>query len=624
MKDVARMTSKWHWAELPPLGGAAGGLASKIFRGIEQLDTADLLAREVIQNSWDAARKLRAQLKKPDLPFEMVFRFVSLSGKEKDLFLEQFNLASIREQSKHMKKRSAEKSNEAFSKVFNQSTPLRILFCEDYGAHGLYGPIDKPSTSILFKALYMFGDTDKGEDQGSGGSYGFGKSAFIQGSGIKTVLAYSAFLPFEDDPTTRRFLGFSYWDNFNIKDSYFDGRAIYGNNSKRPGLPFEDKDADREASKVGFTLRNGHEHQALGTSLALISPQIDANSLMNAIEKWWWPALIDNQMQIRVVHEDGTVAFPRPLRNQFTKPFLQAYSIAKGEVKASEASKEMLVSSGWQKSQGIKIGEFALRMLDDEETQFEEETEGNFPTIAVMRNPKMIVEYKTYERRRLPVRGVFIASQEADEFLKLSEPAQHDHWDTKPVSDANDKEVKAALIARSVDDQLKKGLARFIEQISPPSPRDRQVLTLFADLMSGLLSGKKTGPTPPPPNSKMPFEIQFVEPAMAEAYGADKVRTRSQIQVSLSPNAKEKEYLVKISFDFTITEEEDQKGDPWPVNVSVLSKSSNFTQESSRLIGILDSKSKIQIQIVSDPYDPNWTALLKPKVEVHAKNGKGD
>ena len=617
------MTSRWHWAELPPLGGAAGGLASKIFRGIEELDTADLLAREVIQNSWDAARKLRIQLKKPDLPFEMVFRFVALTGEKKREFLRHFDLESINAQAKYMKKRSAEKSNEAFSKVLDSKTPLKILFCEDYGAHGLYGSIDKPSKSILFKALYMFGDTDKGDDVGSGGSYGFGKSAFIQGSAIKTVFAYSAFRPFEEDKTTRRFVGFSYWDNFNVKDEYFDGRAIFGNNSKKAGNPFEDKEADREAELGGFQIRDAQVPESLGTSLALIAPQIDEQQLLRAIEKWWWPALVDGQMEVKLINEEGRTLFPRPMKNEFAKSFIKAYSIAKLESKASETNKEVLASQGWQKSQGVKLGEFALRIQDEEEMLIDDEGENNFPTIAIMRNPKMIVEYKTFERRRIPVRGVFVASSEADEFLKLSEPAQHDHWDTKPVSDASEMEFKAAAIAKSVDDQIRKGLSKFIDQVSPPSPRDRQVLTLFADLMSGLLLGKKVGPTPAPSNPKMPFEIQFLKPAQAEAHTIDQVRTTALVQVSLSQNAKEDKYPVSVKFDFSITEDEDQKGDDWPVEFEILNLNKEFKVEEDSITGVLLRSTKLQIQVVSKPYDANWTSMLKPKVELIKLKKKG-
>jgi hypothetical protein len=443
------MNNNWYWTKVPPLGGAAGGLASKIFRGIEDLDTSDLLAREVIQNSWDAARKLRESKKKQTIPFKVRFKFVTLTGSKKEEFIKTAGLDLLSDKTKNMKKKSAEKAEKSFKKIFANKEPLTLLFCEDYGAHGLYGSIDKISKSVLFRALYMFGDTNKGEDQGSGGSYGFGKSAFIRGSAIQTVFAYSSFDPFEGDPVTRRLVGFSYWDNFSIAEDHFDGRAILGNSTKNPGVPFEDKDADDAAKLLGFDSRNANTAETLGTSLLLVAPLITPQELLNAVEKWWWPAIVEQRFEVSVIDERGEEFFPRPAKNPEIKPFLKAFSIARGESKPSSASKESLVSTGWQKSLGIKVGDFALKLMDEEEAPETEDSEEGFPKVAVMRNPRMVVEYKSYERRRIRVRGVFIASEEADPYLKLSEPAQHDHWDKKPVPDADDEETKARQLRKS-------------------------------------------------------------------------------------------------------------------------------------------------------------------------------
>ena len=86
-------TSKWHWTEIPDLGGAEGGLAGKVFKGIDELTGEDLLAREVIQNSWDASRKLNlGKSKSAKVPFRMEFRFISISGKELNLSAQKVSL----------------------------------------------------------------------------------------------------------------------------------------------------------------------------------------------------------------------------------------------------------------------------------------------------------------------------------------------------------------------------------------------------------------------------------------------------------------------------------------------------------------------------------------------------
>ena len=609
------MSSEWFWTKVPPLGGAAGGLASKIFRGIEDLDTSDLLAREVIQNSWDAARKLQESKRKTSIPFQVKFRFVELSGANKEAFIQHSGLRELSDKTSNMKKKAADKASKSFKKILDKKEPLTLLYCEDYGAHGLYGSIDKISKSILFRALYMFGDTNKGEDQGSGGSYGFGKSAFIRGSGIQTVFAYSSFDKFESDPVTRRLVGFSYWDNFSIGEEHFDGRAILGNSKKEPGLPFEDKEADNFANLLHFNKRTSDKPENLGTSLLLVAPLITPMELLGAVEKWWWPALVEQRFEVSVVDKDGKEHFPRPARNPEIKPFLKAFSIARGDSKPSSASKESLISTGWQKSQGINIGDFALRLMDEDEVPEAEENEDGFPKIALMRNPRMVVEYKTYERRRVRVRGVFIASKEADPYLKLSEPAQHDHWDKKPVPDADDEEIKAAAIARIVDDQLRKGLSKFIDEVSPPSPRDRQVLSVFAEMMKGLMGGKKVGPTIRPPASKLPFEIQFTRAASPEVAENGQIRTCSVIQIGLSPNAERDTYSVRTQVEFSIIEEDNDNGENWPITVRVKTRNTDFISDKQWIVGTLSRGKPVELEVVSEPYDPNWTGRIKPRVE---------
>ena len=250
-------SSKWYWTEIPDLGGASGGLASKVFKGIDELNGEDLLAREVIQNSWDASRKLnQGKAKNAKVPFRMEFKFINIAGKAKDEFVENSGIKEIYEQSKLMKKNESARAKLEFEKILKAKS-ISVLVCSDFGAHGLYGAINLKSDSILFRALYMFGDTGKDEDAGAGGSYGFGKSAFIRGSSIQTVFAYSSFMPFEGDKVTRRFVGTSYWGSHRTNEKKdLEGRAILGDpKQSKPGIPFEDKDADELATKLGMQLK---------------------------------------------------------------------------------------------------------------------------------------------------------------------------------------------------------------------------------------------------------------------------------------------------------------------------------------------------------------------------------
>jgi len=605
----------WHWIELQKLGGASGGLAGKVFKGIDTLTASDLLAREVIQNSWDAARKLNSgRAKSKKVPFKMEFKFVELTGQDKVAFLKTAGLQEIYEESKSMKKSDAEVAEESF-KAINSDSPLKLLICSDFGAHGLYGSIEMGSDSILFRALYMFGDTGKADEDGTGGSYGFGKSAFIRGSGIQTVFAYSSFEPLADDNVTRRLVGTTYWGSHRDAEGRdLEGRAIYGDPSAgEPGIPFEDSKADELASKLFMEKRSSTTEENLGTSLLLVHPQVGAEELIESIEKWWWPAIVDNEMEIVVYKNNGERLVPRPMSNNYVRPFLKAYELAVGRTRQSAVIQESLISNSWQAVDGINIGSAALRVASEEELANEESEGGHFPRIALLRSPKMIIEYKDFERRRVAVRGVFVASNEADGHLRNTEPAQHSHWDKKKSKEIP---ILSTTIADAVYSKLSTGLRKFIEEVSPTPPNERETLSVFSELMRGLLAGKKTGPKLPPKPSKMPLEIHFTKQPTVKAH-RDQVFTESIFKISLGPNAEMRPYNLRITADFQILEEESDSGESWPCHVSTSKNSGNFEVISTNeLVGEINFGEVIEVQVKSDLYERNWTAKLKPQVEI--------
>ena len=614
-KGMWMASNMWYWTELPKLGGASGGLAGKVFKGIDTLTASDLLAREVIQNSWDASRKLNhGKSKSGKAPFKMEFQFLELSGKSKEEFLKVSGLAEIREESLSMKKVDADVAKESFDQIYSNE-PLKLLICSDFGAHGLYGSIELGSDSILFRAIYMFGDTGKGEEEGTGGSYGFGKSAFIRGSGVATVFAYTSFAPFGDDKVTRRLVGSTYWNSHrNASNKDLEGRALYGNpGAGEPGIPFEDAEADALAVKLSFKKRTSGSPAELGTSLLLVHPQVDPEDLKESIEKWWWPALVDFDIDVRIIKSDGSVLYPRPATNNFVKPFLRAYDLATKKTNPSSAVQESLISANWQTVDGIELGSAALRVALEEELASEENEGGHFPKIALLRSPKMIIEYKEFERRRVAVRGVFVASDSADNHLKSTEPAQHSHWDRKKSKEIPEK---STAVADGVYSRLSGGLRKFIDEVSPPAPHERETLSIFAEMMRGLLTGKKSGPKTPPPHSKMPIVINFLEQPSPKAY-KNQVFTESKIRICTGANATEDQYKIRITVDFQILEEESDSGEEWPCHVDLVGNVKGFEVISQNMIeGTLKKGVELEVIVKSDLYEPNWTSKLKPQVEI--------
>ena len=77
----------WRWLETANYGGQDGSVLTKLFKGKDNLSAEDLLAREVTQNSWDAARVVQSEHPEKTIHFSIRFRFKTLTGLAKSDFI---------------------------------------------------------------------------------------------------------------------------------------------------------------------------------------------------------------------------------------------------------------------------------------------------------------------------------------------------------------------------------------------------------------------------------------------------------------------------------------------------------------------------------------------------------
>src|SRR5690606_37463761 len=119
---------------------------------------------------------------------------------------------------------------------------------------------------------------------------------------------YSRFDEHPDDGVTARLLGCGYFRQFVIDDVSYDGRAIFGILKELDGgrpfyAPAENDEAHALAGKLGFRERRAGQS---GTSILIVDPLIEPAELLEAIEKWWWPALVEQSMDVAVTDYDGS------------------------------------------------------------------------------------------------------------------------------------------------------------------------------------------------------------------------------------------------------------------------------------------------------------------------------
>ena len=100
------LEARWRWEETDPdRSGSSGDLAKLfknesvknpgVFASAAPSEHATLMAREVIQNSSDAATELSDELGESAPEFEIAFEFDSLADGAKDSFVRALDLAAI-------------------------------------------------------------------------------------------------------------------------------------------------------------------------------------------------------------------------------------------------------------------------------------------------------------------------------------------------------------------------------------------------------------------------------------------------------------------------------------------------------------------------------------------------
>jgi hypothetical protein len=474
------------------------------------------LAREAIQNSCDAAQKERR--------VRVVFRLVTLGGDCKSRFLADLSLPT------GIGERSASLALAPDHCLAKTSQPLQLVFVEDYGTVGLHGdPHDRQSH--FHRLLLSVGDSTKAlSGVSSGGSYGYGKSALSLNSRLRTIVAYSAF---ERDPTgaSARLMACAYLDAHEFAGEQWTGRAWFG--LRRPGSalvvdPLSDEEAHALAERLGFRTRRNGDH---GTSILLVDSHVkDHQRLLRAIEEWWWPRLVDEELDV-VVEADGREHFPQPKRRDDLLPFMECYWLAVGRAQPTGPHQRC---DRFNRLHGYALGSYGLQLLaPDQAEAFPEKRIG---CVAMIRSPKMVVEYAPLGRPTPPAVGAFLADPEIDDILKLSEPPNHDRWDheSRRLEIAKPEEEKAREIVRQVRKRLKDQMRRFQAQASPPRPREERRLR-FLERELGALFRPPSRDGDGQAGDAGPVEMRFREGPTAQCRTDGRIETVAKLALRLRP-----------------------------------------------------------------------------------------
>jgi len=504
------------------------------------------------------------------------------------------------------------------SDSLKESGDFKVLIAEDFGAHGLYGHPKLKGKSVLFRALYNSGGSDKFSSGGiSGGSFGFGKSAFINASASNTVFAYSKFEIQPNDPVTRRFVGWSWHQGHELDGTSYEGRSVYarllqrGSSGEPGGEPYSDDEADQLAAFFGAEERLGNSVNELGTSLILMDPVIDPNQLVDAVTRNWWPAIEDPQIQldVEVVDYDGEILRPRPKLDESLPQLRRAFELATQPSDAPLLETQKVVKlenlAGFK-----KIGNLGLVAVMPEE----EEQTRHTPTILQTRLPRMIVgpHQHSWNPKGIKIYGVFAVSAdapEADQALKKTEPHFHDHWST--IRDEKNQIPESATeLAIQIEQKIVEAVNVFARELNVEITAHARRLTGFNKVLGSFFGSSKGSPKAPEGRS-LPFSIRFGA-TKREIVDERLIRVMRTISLTMKEDdefSDRTEVRVKITPEIFEVLDQSEKGDA--IGLHVRGDVTSNPEEPGSYLLTLTRNEPSKFELVSEPYSSRVTSDIR-------------
>ncbi|WP_019832711.1 hypothetical protein [Sphingomonas sp. PR090111-T3T-6A] len=598
---AALPTSDWVFENNPPMGGATGEAFTNTLAS-SGMAPASVLAREAIQNSVDAHAEGEQKVR-------VEFVAKAITGKDKTAFVAAAGLTAIAQREAKL----GFKEPNCIADLQNGKKPMTLLFVNDYNTTGLAGdPSDTDSKFARF--LLSLGDGGKEHtEHGTGGSYGFGKSVYSSNSAILTIYAYSRTSDGDGNPTSILF-GCGYYRKHKHDDAGFTGRAWFGRDVTEDGPnahqivePLRDDEADAHAAKLGFDVRGDED---FGTSVLIVDAAVDAAGILRGIEDWWWPRLLSNLLDIRVVDTKGDISFPRPRKREDLKPFLEAFETAIGK---SPPDGRRTFHRPFNKSEGTNIGTSGFVVLERDEKDNPLVDEDHVDAVALIRSPLMVVAYYRQWSVGTPaMAGAFLGAEDIDDILRAAEPPAHDRWDrnARRLQDQTGRK-------REIVNKVLSGVRRAIKQCqgtaSPPPPPRPKRLSVLERTLANFLTPTKKGPQPNPEPSSAPIHLTYDQEPRASAEG-NSLRLKASFDVKLKSEENVDSLKARVRVTCPVIED-GAVGDSLEVAVTA---NVELTEDETRpgwKVFDLTQADGAHFDCETGAYDPLWTVRFVPEVE---------
>ena len=379
-----------------------------------------------------------------------------------------------------------------------------------------------------------------------------------------------------------------------------------------PALPFENDAADEIAASLGMAVRDPDVPVDLGTTLLLVEPTVTAHDLVAATERYWWPALHEGSLHfdVSVVDEAGDTHYPRPRSNPDIRPFIDAYEAATTpqDNKRANLRRVPLRSVGRHATPGIlglraEVPGWSYPDHIESEPGLDHRS-----LVALVRKPRMVVEYFDVGGILPYIRGTFVADDSINEALRGTEPKAHDAWQTK--SAAGDPPEEDATLARDLLSRIRSNVDNFRRELKPkPKPAERLRLPEFDRIMRSLLGGRGSGRRPPPVEQR-PFSIRPGGGLETAPDGRLRLTGTAAVEFSEHHAVESEEgdeIEVRVRYRFM---EDDRPGNSAALDIEPPPGFTSVTGRLDTFRGRLAAGSAARFNYLSEEYDPDWTGKL--------------
>jgi hypothetical protein len=423
----------------------------------KNLSQLDILVRESIQNSLDAASK-------PGETVTVRFELKIYKGAEKTEFLNALNWPELcKDVDAHRNFLTEQKRSSWLvpPSDFESADVLPVLFISDHGTRGMIGPEfppmphePKPVRPYSFVALCRNVGANEKSGGNNGGTHGFGKTVLWKCSGIHTVVFDSVLENPAKRPDVenieRRFYGAA-----RLKVRYVDqelrngtaflrfgvdglGRPLSATNSLAQDcaktLGFPNRDASDPGTTIGIVGLSDFESVPVRLIEEDTAKEL-VEQLARSAELWFWPAILEKTLVVETVLNGDLIQRVESVTLSDLAPFVTAYR------KARKAEVPLIVKVPKLEDEGIAETNAIINLGFDQTDQVKALPEKLRNRVALVRGPGMIIGYQRFLRKGLNASdyiGVALAGAAVDAtkepqksldlLLARSEPITHDEW----------------------------------------------------------------------------------------------------------------------------------------------------------------------------------------------------